>query len=87
VPRYFFNFLDGRNVRDGVGSEHPDIASVREEAVGVLTEILKGRLLVDEDMATVMVQVTNEQNETVLIVSLLAAVRNIQNLSSPAVAP
>lgn len=83
MARYFFNFLDGRNVRDGEGSEHPNMESVREEAVDVLTEILKGRLLENEDMSTVMVQVTNEQNETVLIVSLLAAVRSIQNLSAP----
>jgi chorismate mutase len=81
LARYFFNFLDGRNVRDDVGSEHESIASVREEAVEVLTDILKDRILQEEDMSSVMIQVTNEQNVTVLVISLMAAVRVIEDLT------
>jgi hypothetical protein len=82
MPRFFFNFLDGKNVRDDVGSEHGDIESVREEAVDVLADVLKGRILQGEDMSTIMVQVTDEQNTTVLIISLLAAVRVIKEVPS-----
>ena len=83
MARYFFNFLDGRNTRDTVGSEHDDIDSVREEAVDVLADILKNRFLQTEDMSSLMVQVTDEQNVTVLVITMLAAVRVISDLSAP----
>jgi hypothetical protein len=83
MARYFFNFLDGRNVKDAEGSEHPNLESVRNEAVEVLADILKGRILQDEDMSTLMINVTDEENLTVLVVSLLAAVRTVSKLSMP----
>jgi hypothetical protein len=77
MARYFFNFLDGKDIPDPVGSEHADIESVRAEAVEVMTEILRGNLLQKEDVSSWMVQVTDEKNNTVLVISLTASVRAI----------
>lgn len=84
MGRYFFHFLDGKQVRDTIGSEHADMEGVREEAVEVLADILRGRILQGEDMSTVMIQVTDEQNVTVLVITLLAAVRVIHDPYPPA---
>jgi hypothetical protein len=47
MAKYYFHFLDSRNVRDEVGSEHRDVESVRGEAVEVLAELLRGSLLLN----------------------------------------
>jgi hypothetical protein len=84
MTKYYFHFLDSRNVRDEVGSEHRDVESARREAVEVLAELLRGSLLLNDDMSKVMVQVTDEHNETVLIISLIAAVQVVDGVSAKA---
>jgi hypothetical protein len=84
MAKYYFHFLDSRNVRDEVGSEHRNVESVRKEAVEVLAELLRGSLLLNDDMSKLLVQVTDEHNETVLIISLLAAVQVVEGVSAEA---
>lgn len=74
MTRYFFNIRDGADIPDTVGSELPDLASVRREAVEVTTEIVKGRLLANSDTAAWIVQVTDEAGITVMVLSLSASV-------------
>ncbi|WP_260696644.1 DUF6894 family protein [Rhizobium laguerreae] len=45
MARYFFNLHDGISIPDTVGSEHPDLQSVRLEAVETIAERLRGALL------------------------------------------
>jgi len=78
VPRYFFNIRDGADIPDNVGSELPDLASVRQEAVEVTAEIIKGRLLAKSDVAAWMVHVTDEAGFTVLVLSLAASIHTLQ---------
>lgn len=41
MPRYFFDIADGSDFRDLEGSEWPDLAAARIEAVRYSAEILK----------------------------------------------
>ena len=40
MPRYYFHVMDGRAVVDTDGTELPDLAAVRKEAVRTAGEIL-----------------------------------------------
>jgi hypothetical protein len=42
VPRYFFNVHDGRDYPDAEGTELPDLAAVRAEALRSSGELLRG---------------------------------------------
>jgi hypothetical protein len=75
VARYFFNLHDGIDLPDSVGSEHPDLESVRAEAVDSVAERLRGRLLDKRDVSAWLMNVTNETGMTVLILSMSAAVQ------------
>ena len=75
VPRYFFNFHDGYDFIDSIGSEHPDISSVRAEAVETIGERLRGTLLNNKDVSAWLMNVRNEAGFTVLILSLAATVQ------------
>jgi hypothetical protein len=78
MPRYFFNVHDGISTSDLIGSEHPDLYAVREEAVETIAERLKGKLLKSKDLSSWTLNVTNDSGLTVLILSLSAAVQIIQ---------
>jgi hypothetical protein len=41
LPRYFFHVRDGTDMPDHVGTELPDVAVVREEAVRTVGEMLR----------------------------------------------
>lgn len=41
MPRYFFDIVDGQNFPDLQGSEFPDLAAARIEAVRYAAEVLK----------------------------------------------
>lgn len=77
LARYFFNIRDGQSIPDTEGSEHPDLASVRAEAVDSLAEMIKGRLLENADIASWIVQVTDEAGYTVMILSLGASIHTM----------
>jgi len=74
VPRFYFNICDGEDIRDDVGTEFADLASVRKEAVETTTEMLRGRMLVDSDTTGWIVQVTDEDGFTVMVLSLSASI-------------
>jgi hypothetical protein len=40
--RYFFHVQDGQYYPDETGTELPDLAAVRDEAIGVTAELLRG---------------------------------------------
>ena len=45
MPRYFFDVLDdGRLARDAFGVDLPDIAEVRDHAIGLLPDIARDEL-------------------------------------------
>jgi hypothetical protein len=77
MERYFFHLHDGTDLPDTVGSEHDDIAGVREEAVESIAERVRGRLLDKENVSAWLMNVTNEAGTTVLVVSLSASVQII----------
>jgi hypothetical protein len=41
MPRYFFDFKDGRDYKDDTGYELPDIKAVREHALKTSGEMLR----------------------------------------------
>jgi hypothetical protein len=84
MARYFFNVHDGVSIRDTVGSEHPDLTSARREAVESVAERLKGRLLGDANVSAWLMNVTDEQGLTVIVLSFTAAV---QIVAAPGTAP
>lgn len=74
MGRFFFHLHDGVHITDNIGSEHPDIASVREEAVESISERARGRLLRGSDTSAWLMNVTDETGTTVMVVSLAATV-------------
>jgi hypothetical protein len=84
VARYFFNIRDGQNIKDTEGTELPDLASVRTEAVEATTEIIKGRLLANADDASWIVQVTDEAGFTVMVLALSASIHMFDLPAEPA---
>jgi hypothetical protein len=75
VARYFFNIHNGISRTDTIGSEHPDVASVRAEAVESAGELLRGRLLTEGDVSALLMHVTDQSGATVLVLSVSAAVQ------------
>jgi hypothetical protein len=73
--RYFFNLHDGISRPDTVGSDHPDLQSARNEAVETIGERLKGSLLKNADVSSWLMNVTDEQGFTVMVLSFSAAVQ------------
>jgi hypothetical protein len=43
MPRYFFNFKDGRDYIDGIKYDLPNIKAAREHALKTSGEMLRGR--------------------------------------------
>ena len=41
MPRYFFNVVDGREIRDELGTELPSLDAAREEALQASVELLR----------------------------------------------
>jgi hypothetical protein len=62
-------------VLDTVGSEHADMAGIRCEAVEFLAERVRGNLLNGKDTAAWLLNVTDEADKTVLIMSFSAALQ------------
>jgi hypothetical protein len=87
MPKYFFNLHDGVDLPDPYGSEHPDLASVRAEAVESIAERLRGRLLEDKDISAWIMNVVDEAGITVLILSFSAAVQIVNQPMSAANEP
>ena len=83
MARYFFNIRDGQNIKDTVGTELPDLESVRTEALEATTEIVKGRLLANTDAASWVVQVTDDAGFTVMVLSLSASIHLFDLPSEP----
>jgi hypothetical protein len=77
MTRYFFNLHDGISLPDNVGSVHPDLASVRSEAVESIAEHLKDALLKETDISSWLMNVTDEHGFTVMVLSFSAAVQII----------
>lgn len=75
MTRYFFNLHDGISVPDTEGSEHPDLQSVRSEAVETVAERLKGTLLRKGDVSSWLMNVTDDHGFTVMVLSFSAAVQ------------
>ncbi|MGV1754674.1 DUF6894 family protein [Agrobacterium sp. CG674] len=75
MARYFFNFHDGVSFLDTVGSEHSDVDSARNEAVETVAERLKGALLNKSDSSSWLMNVTDENGLTVIILSFSATVQ------------
>jgi hypothetical protein len=81
MTRYFFNLYDGVSLSDTVGSEHPDLASVRSEAVETTAERLKGSLLKEVDSSSCLMNVTDEHGFTLMALSFSAAVQIVDQPS------
>lgn len=79
MARYFFNLHDDISIPDNVGSEHPDLDSVRAEAVETIADRLKGALLQDADISAWLMNVTNEEGYTVIVLSFSAAVKIVDH--------
>ena len=77
MGRYFFNVHDGVSIIDTVGSEHDDLQSVRSEAVDMTSQRLHNALLKKTDMTAWLMNVTDEQGITVLMLSFSAVVQII----------
>jgi hypothetical protein len=81
MARYFFNLHDGIHLADNVGSEHPDLQSARSEAVETIAERLKGSMLAETDVLGWIMNVTDEDGFTVIVLSFSAAVQIIDQVS------
>ncbi|MCQ1766110.1 hypothetical protein NOJ28_11245 [Neorhizobium galegae] len=81
MARYFFNLHDSVNLPDPVGSEHPDLQSARDEAVETIAERLKGSMLTETDVSAWIMNVTDEDGFTVIVLSFSAAVQIIDHAS------
>jgi hypothetical protein len=81
MARYFFNLHDSVNLPDTVGSEHPDIQSARSEAIDTIAERLKGSMLTETDVSAWIMNVTDEDGFTVIVLSFSAAVQIIDHVS------
>ncbi|NKM22464.1 hypothetical protein GFM01_32885 [Rhizobium laguerreae] len=79
MARYFFNLHDGISIPDPVGSEHPDLQSARVEAVETIAERLRGALLKKADVSAWLMNVTDEQGVTVIVLSFTAAVQIVDH--------
>ncbi|WP_246655030.1 DUF6894 family protein [Rhizobium laguerreae] len=75
MARYFFNVHDGISIPNTVGSEHPDLQSVRSEAVETIADRLRGALVNKADVSAWLMNVTDEQGVTVIVLSFTAAVQ------------
>ncbi|MBX4864040.1 hypothetical protein HJA86_29705 [Rhizobium bangladeshense] len=80
MARYFFNVHDGISIPDTVGSEHPDLQSARDEAVETIAERLTGALLNKADVSAWLMNVTDEQGVTVIVLSFTAAVQIVDQV-------
>ncbi|MBY3232270.1 DUF6894 family protein [Rhizobium laguerreae] len=81
MARFFFNLHDGISIPDTVGSEHPDLQSVRLEAVETIAERLRGALLMKTDVSAWLMNVTDERGVTVIVLSFTAAVQIVDQVS------
>jgi hypothetical protein len=77
MARFFFHIYNGRQSHDGVGSECSDMAAVREEAVGAISECVRSGLLNDKDFGTCYVHVVDDVGKTVMLVNVTASVETI----------
>jgi hypothetical protein len=41
MPRYYFHVRDGKDMRDRMGSELPDVDAARNEAISASSEMLR----------------------------------------------
>jgi hypothetical protein len=41
MPRFFFHVIDGQDLPDGIGTELPDMAAVRREALNTSGQMLR----------------------------------------------
>ncbi|MEB2848378.1 hypothetical protein GAO09_11240 [Rhizobiales bacterium RZME27] len=87
MPRYFFHLHDGQDLPDLIGSDHPDVAGARAEAVESIAERLRGRLLEGSDVSAWIINVTDELGITVLILSFAATVHIVTPMASHAEEP
>jgi hypothetical protein len=81
MARYFFNLHDGIDLADNVGSEHPDLQSARSEAIETIAERLKGSMLTKANVSAWIMNVTDEDGYTVIVLSFSAAVQIIDHVS------
>jgi hypothetical protein len=75
MARYFFNVHDGVSIADTIGSEHPDVESARSEAIETIAERLRGTMLKKVDVSAWLMNVTDENGFTVMVLSFTAAVK------------
>lgn len=77
MARYFFNFYNGVQGFDDVGTECADVGEVRAEAVEGLQQLLAGVLLESSNTFSMTINVTDESGKTVMIVTNMASVETI----------
>lgn len=76
MPRYYLNMYNEEFIPDPVGSEHASLESLRQEVVEAIVDLArKGLLFDDADNRSLMMNITNEQGLTVLILSLTASLQ------------
>lgn len=77
MARYFFNIHDGTSIVDTIGSEHKDLLSVRNEAVDTISQRFHNALLRTSDTSSLLMNVTDQDGITVLMLSFSATVQII----------
>ena len=45
MPQFFFNVINGKSISDEEGSELPDLAAAREEALELIAQIMQDNIL------------------------------------------
>ena len=73
MPRYYFSLTNGRNFNDTDGLELPDLAAVREEAIGFARDLMRMEPE-RQDWSSWAVHVTDESQSSVFDLSFLEVV-------------
>jgi len=75
VPKYFFDFSDGKTTRDPVGQECAGCEEIRTEVMRGLPEIAAGKIPGHGEEQAFTVAVRNEDNITVYTATVTFAGR------------
>lgn len=78
MSHYFFNIYNGHQSIDDVGTHCETLDDVRAEAVGTIQELVRNSLLERKNTSSIIVQVTDQDAATVMLVHLAASVEVIE---------
>jgi cell division GTPase FtsZ len=87
MARYFFHVYNGHQSHDDIGSEFADMAEIREEAVTSIGELVQKNLLTNKDMSSCVINVVDDMERTVMIVSLAAFVETVAQPTAHPILP